>query len=31
MLKDWNSDWHKTNDRSPIKSTDPNAKKKIKF
>ena len=31
MLKDWNSDWHKTNDRSPIKSTDPNAKKKNKI
>ena len=31
MLKDWNTDWHKTNDRAPIKSTDPNAKKKNKI
>ena len=31
MLKDWNTDWHKSNDRAPIKSSDPNAKKKNKI
>ena len=31
MLKDWNTDWHKSNDRAPVKSTDPNAKKKNKI
>ena len=30
-LKDWNSDWHKSSDRTPIKHTDPNYKKKNKI
>ena len=30
-LKDWNSDWHKSSDRTPIKYTDPNHKKKNKI
>ena len=30
-LKDWNSDWHKSFDRSPIKNTDPQHKKKNKI
>ena len=30
-LKDWNSDWHKSSDRSPVKYTDPNYKKKNKI
>ena len=30
-LQDWNSDWHKTSLRSPIKDTDPNYKKKNKI
>ena len=28
MLKDWNSDWHKNSERSPVKSSDPFHKKK---
>ena len=28
MLKDWNSDWHKNPERSPVKSSDPFHKKK---
>ncbi len=30
-LRDWNSDWHKSSDRTPIKHTDPNYKKKNKI
>jgi succinate dehydrogenase / fumarate reductase flavoprotein subunit len=30
-LKDWNSDWHKSSDRTPIKYTDPHHKKKNKI
>ena len=30
-LQDWNSDWHKTSLRSPIKDSDPNYKKKNKI
>ncbi len=30
-LKDWNSDWHKSPDRTPIKYTDPQYKKKNKI
>ena len=30
-LKDWNSDWHKSSERSPIKPTDPHYKKKNKI
>ena len=30
-LQDWNSDWHRSKDRSPIKDTDPNHKKKNKI
>jgi succinate dehydrogenase / fumarate reductase flavoprotein subunit len=30
-LKDWNSDWHKSSDRTPIKYTDPLHKKKNKI
>ena len=30
-LKDWNSDWHKSSDRTPIKFTDPQYKKKNKI
>ena len=30
-LQDWNSDWHLSKDRSPIKDTDPNHKKKNKI
>ena len=30
-LKDWNSDWHKSSDRIPIKHTDPHYKKKNKI
>ena len=30
-LQDWNSDWHKTALRSPIKDSDPNYKKKNKI
>ena len=30
-LKDWNSDWHKFSDRTPIKYTDPQHKKKNKI
>jgi len=30
-LSDWNSDWHKSSNRSPIKDSDPNHKKKNKL
>ena len=30
-LSDWNSDWHKSSKRSPIKDSDPNYKKKNKL
>ena len=30
-LKDWNSDWHKSSDRIPIKQTDPHYKRKNKI
>ena len=30
-LQDWNSDWHLSKDRCPIKDTDPNHKKKNKI
>ena len=30
-LQDWNTDWHKSSDRSPVKNTDPNFKKKNKI
>jgi len=30
-LSDWNSDWHKSSNRSPIKDSDPNYKKKNKL
>ena len=30
-LKDWNSDWHKTSDRTPVKISDPDHKKKNKL
>jgi len=30
-LSDWNIDWHKTPDRSPVNSTDPDFKKKNKM
>ena len=30
-LSDWNIDWHKTPDRSPVNSTDPDFKKKNKI
>jgi len=30
-LQDWNSDWHKTSLRSPIKDSDPNYRKKNKI
>jgi len=30
-LKDWNSDWHKSSERTPIKYTDPHHKKKNKI
>jgi len=30
-LSDWNSDWHKSPNRSPIKDSDPNHKKKNKL
>ena len=30
-LTDWNSDWHKSSNRSPIKDSDPNHKKKNKL
>ena len=30
-LQDWNSDWHKTSDRSPVRDTDPDHKKKNKL
>ena len=30
-LQDWNSDWHLSKDRSPVKDSDPNYKKKNKI
>ena len=30
-LSDWNTDWHKSSNRSPIKDSDPNHKKKNKL
>ena len=30
-LQDWNTDWHLTKDRSPVKSSDPDFKKKNKI
>ena len=30
-LSDWNTDWHKSSNRSPIKASDPNHKKKNKL
>jgi len=30
-LEDWNSDWHKSPDRSPVKDSDPNYRKKNKL
>ena len=30
-LSDWNSDWHKSSNRNPIKDSDPNYKKKNKL
>jgi len=30
-LEDWNSDWHKSADRSPVKDSDPNYRKKNKL
>ena len=30
-LSDWNSDWHKSSDRSPVKDSDPNFRKKNKL